>query len=125
MKSINPPEDLNRAILGRISHIEKQTMTRKKFAFGALLTASVSGLVPALIAAWNSFIASGMGEYISLALSDSSVATSYWQEIVFSVSESFPVVNIGITLIILFVCIWSFGRLQNTVSMSRGYQLSI
>ena len=64
---------------------------------------SLAGLVPAFAVLSNDLAKSGFYEYFSLIFSDSGLVASFSKELIFSLAESLPVMNIVLSLTLLFV----------------------
>jgi Na+-transporting NADH:ubiquinone oxidoreductase subunit NqrE len=94
LKIIAPPSNLERIILTRVSFI-----VRRRFAFrGLLALGAFSGVIWSLPLIGVAITESGFYSYLSLFISDSGLALTYWRELSLTLVESIPL----FTLIIFF-----------------------
>ncbi|MFA6476075.1 MAG: hypothetical protein WCV68_01520 [Candidatus Paceibacterota bacterium] len=104
------PFDLEKNLWSRLSREQKRQAKIHLAAFFVLDGLALVGLISSVIYLSDIFSQSGFGQYLSLFLSDSNLLVSYWQEIVFSLAESLPVLGFIAFLSVTTVLIWSFAK---------------
>jgi hypothetical protein len=100
---IEPVEDLNNIIWGKIVLHNKHIAHFKLISFSSVGIASLVSLVPVFKLLINSFIQSGFYEYLSLAFSKGGIFSVYWKEFAYSLAESLPTMNIIFVLVLVFI----------------------
>ena len=102
-----PQGDLSLSILHNVIIREKRIAKIKLYIFSFVGFLSVVGFVPAIKALLTQFTQSGFYEYLSLAFSSGSNLSLYWKELMMSLVESLPVINIILLLGIVFIFLLS------------------
>lgn len=111
------PENLEVRITQRIHVVEKRAKVRRVIGLGSLSIVSFAGIVIMGVFIGKTMSQSGVSQYASVVVSDSSAIGSYWKELVLSIVESLPILGVTIFLIAVGLFMWSVARvLQN----SRG-----
>jgi len=97
-----PPVGLLAKILERINQ-EKRLLTLKRrlAIFSAGLIGAIILFIPALKGVIAGFAESGFTQYFSLLFSDAEIVLAYWQNYVFSLLETLPVVSLILFLAII------------------------
>lgn len=95
---INPPQELQSKILGRISLREHRIARTKKAVMGIFSVSSLTGLVLAIRFTLDELSQSGLFHYLSLAFSDSGAMVTLWQEFALSLVDSIPIMGMILTL---------------------------
>jgi len=105
--TFEPKESLGDDIWLNIIAREKRSTRVKLYIFSVVSFLSVLGLIPALEALFNQFTQSGFYEYFSLIFSSGSNLFSYWKELVLSLAESLPIMNIIFSFSLVFIFLLS------------------
>ncbi|MFA6324864.1 MAG: hypothetical protein WCX46_01410 [Candidatus Paceibacterota bacterium] len=123
--SFSPKDDLSFSILSKILKKEKRIRRIKLVGHSLLGFLSIVGFFPVFKSLFSELAKSGFYEYFSLAFSSGSNITFYWKELMLSLAESLPVVNILFSLILVFVFLLSIRyMLKQIISinhMGRSY----
>ena len=108
------PGNLLSRILARIAIARRRAARLRLAALGLGLFVSGAALVSSSSYAVHEFASSGFSDYLSLAFSDTSIATAYWQELVISLAESLPSLAILLLFGFAIVFLWSLrGAIYN------------
>ncbi|OHA16806.1 MAG: hypothetical protein A3C79_00555 [Candidatus Taylorbacteria bacterium RIFCSPHIGHO2_02_FULL_45_28] len=121
MEKIRPPQDLKRNILLGIA---KEEFRRAKVYFTVAATVLPVSLVAMFLSGrylLNSFYESGFYDYLSLLFSGDSIVLSYWEELMYSLVETMPIVGTIVFLIASSFFIWSGA---NTLTNLRRFALT-
>ena len=121
MEKIRPPQDLKRNILLGIA---KEEFRRAKVYFTVAATVLPVSLVAMFLSGrylLNSFYESGFYDYLSLLFSGDSIVLSYWEELMYSLVETMPIVGTIVFLIASSFFIWSGA---NTLTNLRHFALT-
>jgi hypothetical protein len=110
-----PESDLEQVVWSTIIARDKRTTRFKLWTYGFVGLASFAGLIPAFKILFTDLAHSGFYEYFSLIFSDTGSILSYWKELIFSLTESLPVVSIIFTLSLLFICFLSLRYLMKQI----------
>ena len=105
--SIEPDLGLKESILNKI---EKESKKKAVFSFilgGFTSVTSILAAIYSIVLIVKDYYVSGLSEYISLVFSDSSVVFGLWKEYIYSIVESLPFVTMTVTLVSLWIFIWS------------------
>lgn len=103
---IEPPAELEQQILNQISILRERRARTRLFAFGFLALGSFSAFLYVLASLGQSLAQSSFYQYLRLLWSDQSVLV-YWQDLVWSLAESLPVLVVVTILAIAGLCLWS------------------
>jgi len=106
LQPIDPPAQLYHTILMAIAM--KRRRSARIYLATSILTGSLSvaALLPALSYLYRSIVESGLIRYLSLLVSDSDVATTYWHEFGFTIIEALPILALlGVLTAFLTLCI--------------------
>jgi hypothetical protein len=102
---IDPPRELFSAVLTRIAFARQRTARFRLAAFGTVTFVSVLMLIPAVQYALNEFYTSGFYDYASLFFD--SLSRGYWQELLYSLTDSLPSLALLLLAIIGTAFVWS------------------
>ncbi len=119
-----PPAELVKNILLRIEREEHRRLAMNTAAFGAVLLGSLVLAGYGWMAAAGEASRSGLLSFISLFLSDFSVATANLSDFMLSVVESFPVFPVALFLSGIFFAIWSAARFVREIVLTRTHVFS-
>ena len=86
---------------------EKHFIRVKLYIFSFAGFLSILGFMPVFKALFSEFTQSGFYEYFSLVFSSGSNLFSYWKELILSLTESLPVVNIIFLFSLIFIFLLS------------------
>jgi len=100
--SIEPPSNLEAAILCDIKNAQVRQMRRKLVFSEAGLIGSILAVFYTLFAFGQAFIRSEFWSMVSLAFSDAGIVFSHWNDFLYSTMETFPVLTVVIILIPVF-----------------------
>jgi hypothetical protein len=103
-----PEENLTNNIWQKILSRNRRIKSFKIGLFSSIGAISLFGLIPVLKSLASAFAQSGSYEYLSLAFSGNGEISLYWKELLMSIAESLPTINIiyALTLIlIMFISI--------------------
>ncbi|MEN9614311.1 MAG: hypothetical protein RLZZ347_618 [Candidatus Parcubacteria bacterium] len=92
---VNPPKGLQTRITARIRELEVRSIRIHLIAQSIGAIASLALLIPAYQFASTEWTQSEFGSYLSLILSDGSLALTYWKELLLSLGESAPLLSIS------------------------------
>jgi len=121
MDKIQPPKNLRKNIL---LGIVKTEVRRAKIYLAITLTVLPISLVGAF---WTgqylvrSFYESGFYEYLSLLSSGDGIVLAYWKELLYSLAETVPIVNMIAFLITIAFLIWSGA---NAITNMRRFSIA-
>ncbi len=110
LRDINPPEGLEKSILGEIYKREKRGALVRFISTGLVAVASCLGIIPAVIYLVQSISSSGFLQYVSLLSSDGTSLLTYWKEFSMSLAESLPLFSLTISIALLGIFIWSLSK---------------
>ena len=116
---IDPTDRLCQRVMNKVEHRELALARGRTLGFGLVLIFVVAALIPAVTYLSSASKASGLGQYISLLLSDSSYVMSHWQDLAFSITESLPIMAIVMIVALLLIGLSSlrwFMRYQGYLS---------
>jgi len=105
--SFEPKNDLAESIWLMVLSRERRIIRIKLYVFSSTLFLSLLGFIPVFKALFAEFTQSGFYEYFSLVFSSGNNLVSYWKELVLSLVESLPVLNIILSLSLIFIFLWS------------------
>lgn len=94
-----PFEALFKKVMRRIKQEQRLLVVKRLAAFSIILAGSAAAFVPAFRMVSADFAESGFVEFFSLIFSDSALITAYWQNFVFVLLESLPVMSMIVFLI--------------------------
>jgi len=94
----NLTENICKTIIKR----EKRIKYFKLSIFSIIGISSLTGMIPAFNMLFKDFSQSGFYEYISL-LFNGNTLSAYWKELIFSLAESLPTMNIVLSFSLIFV----------------------
>jgi hypothetical protein len=110
IETMEPSADLQQRILLSLHEEAQYLRIRRRFTvLFLLLIASVSALPFALIAWFETAQLSGFFDFMSLASSDLTSAFSHWQDVGYSLLESFPVTETIICAVIAAMAVGSLS----------------
>jgi hypothetical protein len=115
---VKAPEFLYRAVLLRISALERRTARMHTALFSVLSIVFLVASVPALQYAGQQFYASGFYDYLALLFSDSSLVLTYWREFGLSLMESLPSLALLLLIPIVAMLLWSLKRTAQTARIA-------
>lgn len=102
MKEIEPKEELRFSIMRKINLEKSRRMRRMKFLSYFGIAVSFSAAAYALIFFGSAFFKSEFWTIFSLIFSDAMIVLGNWKEYLYSLGETFPVVNIILILVPIF-----------------------
>ncbi|MEI6843173.1 MAG: hypothetical protein WCK48_01530 [bacterium] len=100
---VNKPENLDSLIYTKIGEERKRKAKVHLMYTSFVSVISLGALVPALTYLFHGFSQSGFYEYFSLLISDGGTALSSWKEILLSLVESLPVLEVSAFLALVLV----------------------
>lgn len=119
------PKDLALKIMSRIQKEERRRTRARLLFFGTLFFVSLFALIPALNELYVEFSQTGFSQFVSLIFSDAGTLAMYWQDFIFSLAESFPVIGTSMVLGSLFALLLSLRFVVRDASlMWRGSNAS-
>lgn len=98
-----PNADLPDYIWQKIITRNKRIKSFKISIFSSFGILSIAGLVPVFNSLFNEFSQSGSYEYLSLLFSGNGEISLYWKELLMSIAESLPTINIIYALTLIFI----------------------
>jgi len=118
-KNTEPSQELLAKIMLRVQKEERLLVIKRRTAIFFVATL-ISGL--AFIPAWqmlsSGLASSGFVQFLSLLFSDFEIiASSYWQNFIFSLLEAVPVVNLIIFLSVLLIFLESLQLLAKNIKL--------
>ncbi len=111
-REIEPPQGLFSAILTRIALARRRAARLQLAAFGTTAFVSVLLLIPAVQYAASEFYTSGFSDYASLFFD--SLSRGYWQELLYSLSDSLPSFALLLLIAIGATFVWSAWQTNRT-----------
>ncbi len=110
-----PKHDLGAKIWHELIIKEKRNTYFKITSFSLLGLGSILGFISMFKTLMTDFTESGFYEYLSLAFSKGGIFSSYWKELIFSLAESLPTMNIAISLTLIFIFFLSLKYLSKQI----------
>lgn len=117
---IEPPKGLLEKVLKRIHREERILVLRKIIIFSAMLAISISGFVPSLKIFLSDLSQSGFISFLSLAFSDFSAITAYWQNFLMILLETLPAISLALFLAFLLMLLQSVRSLAKNIKIISG-----
>jgi hypothetical protein len=118
--AIETPKDLVKAVL---LHIESERITQAKYRVAVLIgaeAAALGGCILALQHAVQEFSVSAFPNYLSLIISDRWEVLAYWKQFLAALSESIPLVGVGLVILAFIALLFIFKNLlQNMRHISH------
>ena len=115
-------QSLPAGVLDRIMlRIEKERRRRMRVRiaiFGALSVVAAFASLFSSREFYSEFTQSGFSQFFSLIFSDGGTAVSYWQELAYSLAESFPVLAAVAVLASVFAFLFSLRFLTRDLRMA-------
>jgi len=102
IQEIEPPRGLSELILKRVELEKDKQIKRKLFLSYAGFCSSVAATFYAFLAFGSSFLKSDFWSMLSLMFSDLMIVAGNWKTYLYSLVETFPVVNVIAILIPIF-----------------------
>jgi len=109
----NPDSRLSGDILATINAKERTSFILNLWIYGSLVIISFSGVVFVIENLIYQLSQSGFYEYSALIFSDMNSVAVYWRELSMSLIGSIPVVNIIISLVLIFIILISIRSILN------------
>ncbi|MFA5029758.1 MAG: hypothetical protein WC518_03370 [Patescibacteria group bacterium] len=106
-----PSEKLFDSIMLGIGREQKRQLRRRIFFYSLCFVCSLVALLPAFRAVRAEIINSGLIEFLALAISDSKIVLTYWNNFIFVVLEALPVISLVVFLAVIFVFLESLKLL--------------
>jgi len=106
-------------VMGRIARREKALIRLRAAGFGLVAAAAIVCFVPAIRYLSASLGTSGLGQYASLFLSDSSYMLSHWQDSLMTVAGSLPVMAAAVITALIMVSLVALRRFSNSLVSLR------
>lgn len=120
---IDPPQALCGAIL---LEIETEKLRRARLHFlsvSTLAATSLAVIFPVLRYTAEAFSQSGFYQYASLLFFDGGSVLPYWKEFSLTIVESFPLMEITLSLSLVLVLVWSLRTVFNVIFIIRSPKL--
>ncbi len=111
-----PENNLSKSIFLTLSLKEKRNNQIKLWIYSITGILSISGFFLMFKQLISDFSNSGFYDYLALLFSNSK-ALFYWKEIVLSLTESLPITNIAITLVLVFIFILSLRFMSHNIRL--------
>jgi len=121
LRTVEPPQGLYTNILARVGLARRRAAQLRAGVFGVVVLTSGSLLVPIVQYTAGQFYASGFYDYLSLAMSDHALVTTYWREFGLSLIESLPSLALLLMLPIAAALAWSLVRLVKNARNAFRY----
>ena len=116
---VEPRDELKNLIIKSIK-VEERKKTIRNMVFSSVVSlASISMAVIFVINIIKDAYQSGLSEYLSLLISDSSSVLSYWKVYTMSIVESLPILQITILFASIWVFVWSMNIIINNLKSSK------
>ena len=109
IRIIEPSPQLRVSILTRIETLQKRQIKRKLVLTYFSLVASLGAFIWTVVAYGNDFLQSDFWILLRLALTDASAVLKNWNDFLFSLLETFPVMSTTIMLVPVFALLISFS----------------
>ncbi len=103
------PIGLKEQIVMRIKYLERRSLMIRLLLLAILSTSSLVAVILSFYSLGRALAKSGFFEYFSL-VTDTSVITTYWKEVAFSLVESLPFLSIALMLAVIDIFIWSGSK---------------
>lgn len=116
------PDGLEGKILRRVRRLERRRLIVRAGVFGTVFAASLAGLSVGFLSLINSLSQSGFLSVSSLLFSDFSSAMANFQDFLFSMMDSFPVIPAAAVVAGLIVVVWSAAAFWDDVGKIRSYR---
>lgn len=94
IRQLEHPKHLKSQILQKIKILERKRQTRQKMLYRSGIFSSIAMLFGAVIFFGNEILSSEFWNIASLTLSDIREISYYWQEYIFSLLETFPLISV-------------------------------
>ncbi len=111
------PSHLLEQVLFRVREEKNKTARREQIAWGGVLLASFAAFVASGIYATKVIASSNFGQYASLIFSDSSAAVTLWKQLILSLAESLPFIELIIFLSSIAIVMWSIRNFSKKSSL--------
>lgn len=112
LKSPEPPAYLLKKIMAGIHEKSRLLSLKQRLVlFSLSLLGSLVAFVPALQTLRTALTESGFIQFLSLLFSDAETVIVYWQNFVYSLLETLPVMSLAIFLTIFFIFLGSLKLL--------------
>lgn len=116
----DPPAHLESAILFEIKSIREKQAKKRLFLSYAGMAGSFMLLFYAIASFGKTFLESEFWSLVSLISSDMAIVAGNWKDFIYSLLETFPVINAIAIIIPLFILLLSFGAYLS--SRKNDYQ---
>jgi hypothetical protein len=117
MNRQEPPAGLLDAVMARIEKDERRRLILHFAFFGTVSAAALAGV----FFAWHQLISeaaqSGFSSYISLLFSDAGLLAVYWQDFVFSLAESLPLIGLSALFASVFALLFSLRHIFRDINI--------
>ena len=120
-----PTESLCQKVMQKIESREISHDRRFIYGFGLVVITAIVAFIPAINYLIGTTSSSGLGQYVSLLVSDGSYALSHWQELFMSITDALPVTAIMAIVALLLVCLSSlrqFMSYQQSLSIHERHR---
>lgn len=112
---MEPPTGLMKKIIMRIHKEERVLVLRRIILFSVTLIFSTLSFIPISNMLMSDFNQSGFLHFVSLAFSDFSVVTAYWQSFTITLLETLPAISLALFFAILLIFLESVKYLTKDV----------
>ncbi len=116
-----PSTQVAERINHRIDKIRTARAGRKAFVFGIFCLAALVALTVVARYAYSQVTSSGLYDYVSLFVSDSSYLFINWKSTILSIVESLPMSSVVLTLATLLVTIYTYKKSSGYIKQSHSY----
>ncbi len=124
IQEIEPPKDLAGSILARVDALQKRQIKRRLMLSYLSLAGSFGAFVLAIVEYGQSFLQSDFWILLRLLLTDASAVFKNWNDFLFSLLETFPVISVVAILIPVFLIFISFS-VYFKFSYKNNYNLNL
>ncbi len=113
-------DGLEDSIINSINRLKYRYMVIKQLSYIFVLIFSLFGLIYSAQYVAKIFIESAIYEYISLIFVSTTVL-QYWKEILYSVIESIPFLELAVLMSMISVLIWSISKIAKIQIIKSSY----
>lgn len=118
LKSPEPPDGLFNKVIDRIQKERRFLIIKwQLFIFSIGAICSAIAFIPAFQMVKTGFTESGFIQFFSLLFSDFKIVVAYWQNFIFSLLETLPVMSLVILLVVVLVFLESLRFLTRDIKI--------
>lgn len=123
--SIEPSKNLLPKIMRRIRREQKMSLVKKAVFYFIGLSSSMSAIVFSFQRAQIGFAKSGFWQFFSLLFTDFKTVLSFWQNFIFSLLETAPVMEVIMFFSSALIFFYLLKLLASDIKVARGGSLAI